>query len=460
MSGSSSRVFHRSLTHPFPRAVRAEGMYIHDAEGKAYLDASGGAAVSCLGHGNREVIAAIESQLEKMAFAHTAFFTNDAAEELAEILSARAPGGKWRVYFLSGGSEANEAAMKLARQIQIERGEGARDHIISRRQSYHGATIGCMSISGRTPILGGAHPTRNPFGSMSMNTARKITPCYEYRWRRPGESRDDYTARVTAALEDAILDIGPERAAAFIAETVVGATLGAAPPTPGYFRIIRQLCDKYGVLLIMDEVMCGMGRCGTMFAFEAEGIVPDIITLAKGLGGGYQPLGAMMVREDIVAEVEKGSGAFAHGHTYVGHATACAAGVAVQKVFDESGLVERSAAMGRRLEEMLNERFGAHPHIGDIRGRAMFRGLEIVEDRESKEPFPPRWKLAARIKAKALEAGLICYPMAGTKDRFSGDHILLAPPFIIEERHMSELMDKLETAIDGAIADARRAAKG
>ena len=450
-----SRVLHRSMTHALPRAVRAEGVYIYDADGKAYLDASGGAAVSCLGHGHPRVIAAIREQLEAMPFAHTAFFTNDAAEELAEMLSSRAPGGQWRVYFLSGGSEANEAAMKLARQIQIERGFGEKDHFISRRQSYHGSTIGCMSISGRTPILGGAYPNKNPFGPMLMPTARKIVPCYEYRWRRPHESRDDYTARVSGALEEAIMDIGPERTAAFIAETVVGATLGAAPPTPGYFRAIRETCDRHGVLLIMDEVMCGMGRCGTLFAFEQDGIVPDIITLAKGLGGGYQPIGAMMVREEIIAEVERNTGAFAHGHTYVGHASACAAGVAVLKVFDESGLVERSMAMGGRLLEMLNERFADHPHIGDMRGRAMFRGLELVAERESKEPFPPHWRLAARIKAKAMEHGLICYPMGGTKDRFSGDHVLLAPPFIMDEGQMGELVDKLGRAMDDAIAEAR-----
>ncbi len=451
---AASHVFHRSLKGALPRAVRAKGVHIHDAEGKAYLDASGGAAVSCLGHGHPAVIEAIRRQLERMPFAHTAFFTNDAAEELAEMLSARAPGGRWRVYFLSGGSEANEAAMKLARQIQIERGHAEKDHIISRRQSYHGATIGCMSISGRTPILGGTHPNRNPFAPMFMPTARKIVPCYEYRWRRPHESREDYSRRVSGALEEAIMDIGPERAAAFIAETVVGATLGAVPPTPGYFRAIREICDRHGVLLIIDEVMCGMGRCGRLFAFEEEGIVPDIITLAKGLGGGYQPIGAMMVREEIVAEIERNTGAFAHGHTYVGHATACAAGVAVLKVFDESGLVERSAAMGARLHEMLKARFADHPHIGDIRGRAMFRGLEIVADRQTKEPFEARHRLAARIKARAMANGLICYPMSGTKDRFSGDHVLLAPPFIMEERHMEELLDKLSRSIDEAIAEA------
>ncbi len=455
-----THVLHRSLRTALPRAVRAEGVYIHDNTGKAYLDASGGAAVSCLGHGHPKVIAAIRRQLEKMPFAHTAFFTNDAAEELAEMLSERAPGGRWRVFFLSGGSEANEAAIKLARQIQVERGEGSRDHIISRRQSYHGSTIGTMSISGRTPAIGGRHPSKNPFGPLFMPTVRKIVPCYEYRWRRPHETVDQYTARVAGALEEAILDVGPERVFAFIAETVVGATLGAVEPTPGYFRRVREICDRHGVLMICDEVMCGMGRCGTLFAFEQDDVVPDIITLAKGLGGGYQPIGAMMVREDILREIERSSGAFAHGHTYVGHATACAAGAAVLKTFDEERLVERSRAMGEKLLARLETRFGDHPHIGDIRGRAMFRGLELVADRETKQPFPAHWQLAGRIKAKAMEHGLICYPMHGTADRFSGDHVLLAPPFIMEEAHLDELVEKLGRAIDEAIAEARAAEGG
>ncbi len=450
-----THVLHRQMTTQLPRAARAQGVYIYDRDGKAYLDASGGAAVSCLGHGHPKVISRIKEQLERMPYAHTAFFTNDAAEELADMLSARAPGGEWRVYFLTGGSEANEAALKLARQIQIERGEPTRDHIISRRQSYHGSTIGTMSISGRTPMLGGLHPSKNPFAPLFMPTARKIVPCYEYRWRRPGESEDEYTSRVAGALEEAILDIGPERVAAFIAETVVGATLGAAPPTRGYFRAIREICDKYGVLLVIDEVMCGMGRCGTLFALEQDDFVPDIITLAKGLGGGYQPIGAMMVREEILAAVEKSSGAFAHGHTYVGHATACAAGVAVLKVFDEEGLIARSRALGERLLAMLRARFSEHPHVGDIRGRAMFRGLELVADRETKKPFPPGWRLAARIKHMGMEHGLVCYPMSGTADRFSGDHVLLAPPFIMREEHLEELVEKLARAMDDAIAQAR-----
>ncbi len=456
----ATHVLHRSLHATLPRAVRAEGVYIYDDTGKAYLDASGGAAVSCLGHGHPQVIAEIRRQLERMPYAHTAFFTNDAAEELAEMLSARAPGGDWRVFFLTGGSEANEAAIKLARQIQVERGEATRDHIISRRQSYHGSTIATMSISGRTPILGGRHPSKNPFAPLFMPTARKIVPCYAYRWRRRHETVERYTERVAGALEEAILDIGPERVFAFIAETVVGATLGAVPPTPGYFRRLREICDRYGVLMIIDEVMCGMGRCGSLFAFEQDDFVPDIITLAKGLGGGYQPIGAMMVREEILREIEKSSGAFAHGHTYVGHATACAAGVAVLKVFDEERLVERSRVMGEKLLARLRERFGGHAHIGDIRGRAMFRGLELVADRETKRPFPSHWQLAGRIKAKAMQHGLICYPMHGTADRFSGDHVLLAPPFIMEEAHLDELVERLGRAIDEAIDEARREDEG
>ncbi|HHN66921.1 MAG TPA: aspartate aminotransferase family protein [Thermopetrobacter sp.] len=456
MSVSARRpthMLHRTLRDGLPRAVRAAGVHIFDDRGRSYLDASGGAAVSCLGHGHPRVIAAVRRQLETMAFAHTAFFTNEPAEELADALADRAPGGDWRVFFLSGGSEANEAALKLARQIQIERGEPTRDHIISRRQSYHGATIGGMSISGRTPIIGGPHASPNPFAPLFSPIVRKIVPCYPYRWQRPEETEEDYAARTAGALEEAILDIGPERVCAFIAETVVGATLGAVAPANGYFRRIREICDRYGVLLILDEVMCGTGRTGTFFAFEQEGIVPDIITLAKGLSGGYQPLSAMMVRADLVEGIEKGSGAFAHGHTWVGHATACAAGAAVLRVIDEDDLLKRVRAMGQTLRGLLRERFADHPHIGDIRGRGLFMGLEFVAEKETKRPFAPAERIAARLKRHAMRRGLICYPMSGTADRFRGDHVLLAPPFIITAGELEQLVDRLAAAVADTLAD-------
>ncbi len=447
MTSNVSRVFHRSLKGPLPQADHAQGAYIFDAAGKQYLDASGGAAVSCLGHGHRVVIDAIKQQLDRLPFAHTSFFTSGPAEELADILSTKAPGGTWRTYYLSGGSEANEAALKLTRQLQVERGQPQRDWFVSRRQSYHGNTLGALSVGGRKSNL-------DLFGPILLQNVEKIMPCFAYREQRDGESEDAFSRRAAGELESAIERIGEGRVIAFLAETVVGATLGCVPPTKGYFSEIRRICDDHGVLMIVDEVMCGMGRCGNLFACEQEGVVPDVITVAKGLGGGYQPLGAMMVREDLVAEIERGSGAFSHGHTYVGHPAACAAGLAVQNVFESEKLIPRVAQMGMKLRDRLEARFGDHPHVGDIRGRGLFQGVEIVADRASKAPFPARHGLAGRIKKQAMANGLICYPFAGTVDGDSGDHVLLAPPFIVSDAQLDELTDKLARSIDEAIAAA------
>jgi adenosylmethionine-8-amino-7-oxononanoate aminotransferase len=443
-----SRVFHRSLVTPFPEASLAQGAYITDASGRQYLDASGGAAVSCLGHGHPQIIAAIKDQLDRMAFAHTSFFTSHPAEALADKLSHKAPGGAWRVYFVSGGSEANEAALKLARQIQVERGQPTRDHFISRQFSYHGNTLGALSVGGRLANL-------DLFGPILLPNVRKIMPCFAYRWKDEGEDDTEFGLRAARALELEILKLGPRRAIAFIAETVVGATLGCVPAVPGYFKEIRRICDEHGVLMILDEVMCGMGRCGTLFACQAEGIVPDIITIAKGIAAGYQPLGAMLVREELAEEIEKGSGAFVHGHTYVGHATACAAGLAVQEVFEDQDIVPRVARLGTKLRARLEGCFGDHPHVGNLRGRGLFQGLEIVATRASKEPFPAEYGIARRLKARAMENGLICYPFAGTVDGRRGDHVLLAPPFIIAEAQLDELCGKLSRSLDEAIAEAR-----
>jgi adenosylmethionine-8-amino-7-oxononanoate aminotransferase len=443
-----SRVFHRSLTTPFPEAAGAEGAYIRDATGRQYIDASGGAAVSCLGHGHADVIAAIKNQLDRMAFAHTSFFSNHPAEALAEKLSAKAPGGDWRVYFLSGGSEANEAALKLARQVQVERGQATRDHFVSRQFSYHGNTLGALSVGGRLSNL-------ELFGPILLPNVRKIMPCFAYRWKDEGEDDTAFGLRAAGALQAELADLGTRRAIAFIAETVVGATLGCVPPVPGYFKEIRRICDAHGALMILDEVMCGMGRCGTLFACEAEGVVPDIITIAKGIAGGYQPLAAMLVREELVEELERGSGAFMHGHTYVGHATACAAGLAVQEVFEDQQLVPQVARLGAKFRARLEACFGDHPNVGDIRGRGLFQGLEFVANPATKEPFPADHAIARRLKARAMANGLICYPMAGTVDGKRGDHVLLAPPFIVSEDQLDEICGKLSRSLDEAIAEAR-----
>ena len=438
-----SHIFPRHTKSAPPVAVGGEGCYLIDSTGKRYLDGSGGAAVSCLGHGDRAVTEAIKAQLDKLAFAHTGFLTSEPAEALADLLIAHAPGRLDRVYLVSGGSEATEAAIKLARQYWVEKGEPQRGRLIARKQSYHGNTIGALSA-------GGNEWRRAQFGPLLLDVSH-IEPCYEYRYRAEDESPEAYGRRAADALEAEILRLGPETVMAFMAEPVVGATAGALPPAPGYFRRIREICDKYGVLLILDEVMCGMGRTGTLFACEQDGVAPDILCIAKGLGAGYQPIGAMLCTSDIYDAIADGSGFFQHGHTYIGHPVAAAAGHAVVSAILDRGLVDRVKVQGDKLMARLQDRFGQHPHIGDLRGRGLFRGIELVEDRGSKAPFDPSRGIAGKIKKAAFEAGLICYPMAGTIDGRSGDHVLLAPPFIIEDAQLDELVDKLSGAIDVAL---------
>ena len=438
-----SHVFPRSMKSLPPRAMRGEGCYLFDDTGKAYLDGSGGAAVSCLGHGDPDVIAAVQKQAAALSFAHTGFFTSEPAEELADLLVAQAPGDLDRVYLVSGGSEATESAVKLARQYFVEIGQPERRHLIARRQSYHGNTLGALAA-------GGNEWRRAQFAPLLIDVSH-IAPCYEYLDRREDESAFDYGQRVAQELEDEILRLGPETVMAFMAEPVVGATMGAVPAVEGYFKRIREICDTYGVLLILDEVMCGMGRTGQLFACEADGIAPDIVCIAKGLGAGYQPIGAMMCSARVYEAIEAGSGFFQHGHTYLGHPVAAAAALTVVRKLTSEGLVEQAAHRGEELQSALVNRFGQHPHVGDIRGRGLFRGLELVQDRDGKMPFGPELKTAARFKAAAFEAGLICYPMSGTRDGKHGDHVLLAPPFIIQDRQIEELVDKLAIALEAAI---------
>lgn len=438
-----SHVFHRHTGSLPPTAVGGEGPYLIDAAGKRYLDASGGAAVSCLGHGHPAVIEAIQEQIGRMAFAHTAFFTSEPAEALADALAAAAPGDLDRVYFVSGGSEAVEACLKLARQYFLEVGEPQRYRIVARRQSYHGNTLGALAA-------GGNLWRRRPFAPM-LAEGHHIAPCYAYREQRPGESDEAYGRRAADALEAKLLELGPETVAAFLCEPVVGATLGAVPPAPGYLARIRAICDRYGVLLIFDEVMCGMGRTGTLFACEQDGVAPDLMAIAKGLGAGYQPIGAMLVATHVYQAIERGSGFFQHGHTYMGHATACAAALAVQRVIAEGDLLANVRRRGAELEAALRERLGEHPNVGDIRGRGLFLGLELVAERASKAPFDPALAVHRRLKAEAMARGLICYPMGGTIDGERGAHVLLAPPFIIDEGHVAEIVERLAAALEAAL---------
>ncbi|TVR96932.1 MAG: aspartate aminotransferase family protein [Rhodospirillales bacterium] len=438
-----THVFHRNLRVSLPVAVGGEGVYVIDAEGRRYLDASGGAAVSCLGHGDPEILGAIKAQVDRIAFAHTAFFTSEPAEALADHLVATAPSGIGWVYFVSGGSEAVETALKMARQYFVEVGQPARHRFIARRQSYHGNTLGALAVGGNL--------ARRALYEPLLKDVTHIAPCYAYRYREAGESEEDYGRRVADELEAAILDLGPDTVAAFVAETVVGATAGVVPPAPGYFTRIREICDRYGVLLILDEVMSGCGRTGTLHACEQDGIAPDLLCLAKGLGAGYQPIGAVLVAERVYRAFRDGPGAFEHGHTYMGHPTACAAALAVQRAIRDRGLLAAVQAKGEMLDRMLGDALGQHPHVGDIRGRGLFRGIELVADRDSKEPFEPTLKLHARIKAAAMARGLICYPNGGTADGVRGDHVLLAPPFIATDSDLAAIVERLAGALDDAL---------
>ena len=443
-----SGLMHRNLRLVPPVVASASGIEIVDRDGKRYIDASGGAAVSCLGHAHPDVLAAMHAQVDRVPYAHTSFFTTDVAEMLADVLVDDAPPGLDNVYLVSGGSEAIEAALKLARQHAVEVGEPQRSVFIARRQSYHGNTLGALAV-------GGNEWRRREFEPLLMHVER-VSPCFEYRERRDDETQDAFTDRLIAELEAAIERVGPDRVLGFCAETVVGATAGAVPPTPGYFRRVKEVLDRCGALLIQDEVMCGMGRTGTMYAIEQEGVVPDIVAIAKGLGGGYQPIGAVLAHERVVAPIRDGSGAFQHGHTYIAHATAAAAALAVQRVIRRDGLLGVVRDRGRYLERALAARFDGHPHVGDIRGRGLFRGVELVADRATKTPFEPALRLHARVKAEAMRAGLCVYPMGGTIDGLRGDHVLLAPPFIVRESDLDEIVARLARAIDAAIAEAKR----
>ncbi|OUD08538.1 aspartate aminotransferase family protein [Marivivens niveibacter] len=438
-----SHIFGRSTRGQLPTAVAGDGCYLIDANGKRYLDGSGGAAVSCLGHSNARVRAALHEQMDKLAFAHTGFFTSDPAEQLADRLVYYAPEGIDRVYLVSGGSEAVESALKLARQYFMEVGQPQRHRVIARRQSYHGNTLGALAA-------GGNEWRRAQFAPMLVETSH-IAPCYEYRDRRDDETAEQYGLRAANELQAEIERLGPDSVMAFIAEPVVGATAGAVPAVTGYLKRIREICDQYGILLILDEVMCGMGRTGYLFACEEDGISPDMVTIAKGLGAGYQPIGALMVQGKIYDAIAAGTGFFQHGHTYLGHAMAATAANAVLSEIEENDLLTRVRAQGEKLQSALVSEFGQHPNVGDIRGRGLFRGVELVADRDSKTPFETGTKIHAKIKSAAFDAGLICYPMGGTINGQRGDHVLLAPPFIITDEQIDELVSKLSLAVKTAL---------
>ncbi|WP_299496612.1 aspartate aminotransferase family protein [uncultured Shewanella sp.] len=434
-----SHVFHRNLRSQYPTAVTGEGVYLIDSDGKYYLDACGGAAVSCLGHSDPYVIEALKSQADKLCYAHSGFFSTEPMEALADFLTARAPDGLDYAYFVSGGSEAVEAALKLARQYHIENEAPQRCHIIARQQSYHGNTLGALAA-------GGNAWRRESFSPLLIET-HHVSPCYAYRFQEENETTTQYCQRLLTELEQKIIEIGEDKVMAFIAEPIVGATMGAVPAVEHYFQGVRAICDRYGILLILDEVMCGMGRSGELFAAEYEQISPDLLCIAKGLGAGYQPIGATLVSDTIYRTIEKGSGFFQHGHTYIGHTMACAAALAVQKTIEERQLLTQVHQQGQYLHQTLSQAFLTHPYVGDIRGRGLFMGIELVANKELKLSFDPQLNIHARIKKVAMEKGLMCYPMGGTVDGRVGDHILLAPPFIVEDNHIDEMIQILKDTL-------------
>jgi adenosylmethionine-8-amino-7-oxononanoate aminotransferase len=438
-----SNVFYRDPGHEYPMVTRGGGVYLYDANGKQYLDGSGGAAISCLGYRHPELTAAIVAQLETLAFAHTTAFTNLPQEKLAAKLATRfsEAGGETgaRVYFVSGGSEANETALKLARQYWMARGRETKHLMISRRQSYHGNTLGALSLAG--------NPGRSKLYRPLLKQWPKIEPCYAYRRQQPGEDELSYGRRSAASLEAAIQQYGAENIAAFFAETVVGASLGAVAATGDYFQEIRRICDQHDILLVLDEVMAGSGRTGTWFAFEQEGVVPDIVTIAKALGGGYQPIGAAVARGFIHDSIVDVFGQFAHGHTYVGHATATTAGLEVERIIAQHKLLDNVNQVGALLMKELSAALRDHPHVGDIRGRGLFLGIELVKDRESREPVDAGLGLPEIVRRAAMANGLLCYPGGGTADGINGAHILLAPPYIYTPAHVDELVSKLSRSL-------------
>ena len=442
-----SYILHRSLKSDLPHAVAGDGCYIIDSDGKRYLDACGGAAVSCLGHSRRDVYRAINNQLNSLPYVHSGSFTNAAAEDLAAYLIGRSPEGfgEGRAMFLGSGSEAMEAAMKLARQYYLERGEPKRQRFIARDMAYHGNTLGALSV-------GGHAQRRKPYAPLLLNVGR-VPACYAYRLKSDDETDEAFGARMANVLEKEIQTLGADTIAGFIFEPVSGATLGTVPPVPGYVRRLRETCDRYGILLIADEVMCGMGRTGSLFAMEQEGVHADIVTVAKGLAAGFMPLAAVLASEKVVQAIADGSGNLWNGHTYMSHSAACAGALAVLRAIESESLLSNVQIQGDYLRSELEKAFGQHPNVGDIRGRGLFQSIELVESRETKTPFPATKQLAAKIKVCAQKAGLLVYPAGGCADGVNGDHVLLAPPYIVRKEEIDKIVGILGQVLDEALVE-------
>ncbi|KAJ5648854.1 uncharacterized protein N7484_002577 [Penicillium longicatenatum] len=433
-----SAVLHRDSQFIPKKAIGGKGSYILLEDGTKFLDSTGGAAVACLGHGNETVQQAIKDQMAQISYCHSAFFGTDVAEELARLLVDSTGGKLSKLFVVSSGSEAVEAALKLARQyfLELPSPQPQRERFIARLPSYHGTTLGALGVGGH--IL-----RREPFEPLLVKNTSHVSPCNAYRGKNEGESDASYVARLAAELDAEFQRVGPETVCAFIAEPVVGAALGCVPAVPGYFPAMKAICEKYGALLILDEIMSGMGRCGTLHAWEQEDVVPDIQTIGKGLGGGYAPVSGILINDSIVQVLDKGTGVFRHGQTYQGHPVSCAAALAVQKTIQEQNLLANVRNMGAYLEQQLRQRLGDHPYVGNIRGKGLFWGIEFVKDKTTKEPFDPATRLSFLMQEKALcsQYALSLYGSLGTVDGVRGDHVLLSPPFTVSKEEIDLIVD-------------------
>lgn len=438
---SNGHLFHRSLAVSPSMVESASGINLHLSNGQSVIDACGGAAVAIIGHGSEEVQQAIIKQAQRVSYVHTQAYSTPVAEELADFILEGTPYGLEKALFVGSGSEAVESAMKLARQYHFERNEPERIHFVSRKQCYHGNTMASMSISSNLA-------RKVPYRGFSYPHVSHVSPPYAYRYKLDGETDAQFTARLLQELEDEFLRVGPEKVIAFIAETVIGATSGCVTPPLGYLAGVREVCDKYGILLILDEIMCGTGRTGTFFAFEQENVVPDIVTVAKGLGGGYAAIAAMYVHGKVVDALRHGSKALNHGHTYQAHPISCAAALAVQKIVRRDRLVDRCNEMGHTMEKLLRSELGGCESVGDIRGRGLFWGVEFVKDRKTKEVFDPKVMFGAKVQQAAFESGVAVYPGTGTVDGVRGDHVLLAPPYTVTEDELRTICKVLREAVE------------
>ncbi|CAF0744790.1 unnamed protein product [Adineta steineri] len=439
---TSSHVFHRSLVNEPLLAVRAEGNYIYLKYGRKLLDGSGGAAVTNIGHGDKRVIAGILDQLQTVDYVHSGTFSNKTAEELAIELTKDS--GMARAIFVSGGSEAIESAIKLARQYHLENKQSERINFIARQQSYHGNTLGALGLCRHTA-------RRAPFLPYFSSHFHHVSPCFAYHYKLDNESDEDYVNRLADELEAKFQELGPHTVAAFFAETIVGATSGCTPAVPGYFKAMRNVCDRHGALFVLDEIMCGIGRTGKMHAWQWEDLSspPDIQVLGKGLGGGYASIATILISTKVINAFLAGSGSFTNGFTYQSHAVGCRAALEVLKIIKQDQLIEQCYQRGIFLQKILNEQLSNHLHVGDIRGRGLFWSVEFVKNKETKEMYPSTCSFIDSVIKECIERGVVIYPGSkGTADGICGDHVIIAPPYTITEDELVFIVDTLKVAID------------